>query len=45
MEKQKSIKSWIKMFNSLTNPDQIAENKRKAEAQKRQEAKKKDTGL
>ncbi len=44
MDKAESIADWQRMYNGLTDPDEVEKNKQKAERQKRIEEKKADTG-
>jgi hypothetical protein len=36
---------WLRMYKSLTDPEEIAKNKRKTEIQQMKDNKRKDTGL
>lgn len=45
MNSEENIQAWLRIYESLTNPDIIAENKRKSDQEKRAEAKKQDTGI
>jgi hypothetical protein len=45
MDKRKAIKDWQRMYDSVTDPDIIEENKRKNEIKKRSQEKREDVGL
>lgn len=45
MNREKSIKSWEKMWEALTNPELREKAKQEAERIKRKEDKRSDTGL
>lgn len=40
-----NVRDWYRIFKNITDPDIKAENRRKAEREKRIEQKKKDYGL
>lgn len=45
MTKEEDIKDWQRMYDSLTNPKDKEERRRKIKLRKRLEERKKDTGL
>ena len=45
MTKEESAQDWLRMFKSLTDPEQRAKAKRIAEREKRKEDKKEDSGI
>lgn len=45
MNKQESIADWKRMYDSLTDPEQIEKNKQRADREKRREERMADTGL
>jgi hypothetical protein len=45
MQKEKSIRDWKRMYDSLTNPDSQAKARRDIQKDKRKKEKQSDTGL
>lgn len=45
MNKERDLKHWKEMFDSLTDPEEQAKARRKTEKEKRINEKKLDTGL
>lgn len=43
--KQWDVQDWERIYKSSTDPDTIADNKRRNDAERRKVEKKKDTGL